>query len=65
MQAPPKRKTPAKARQTRLQNLFSDGLNALQHGDDVDVAEEERVNRDAFWHGFGGTSKVRCAPLWR
>ena len=61
MQAPPKRKTPAK-RATRLATLFASGFNALQQGEDGEPVEEERTNRDAFWHGFGGTSKVRAPP---
>ena len=61
MQAPPKRKTPAK-RATRLATLFASGFNALQQGEEGEPVEEERTNRDAFWHGFGGTSKVRPPP---
>lgn len=61
VQAAPKRKTPAK-RATRLATLFASGFNALQQGEEGEPAEEERTNRDAFWHGFGGTSKVHPPP---
>ena len=60
MQAPPKRKTPAKSsRATRLAALFSNGYSGPQQGGDIPAdADEDRATRDAFWHGFGGTSKV-------
>ncbi|CAL5228881.1 g12095 [Coccomyxa viridis] len=64
VQAPPKRKTPAK-RATRLATLFASGFNALQQGEDGEPVEEERTNRDAFWHGFGGTSKDPMPRLRR
>jgi hypothetical protein len=65
VQAPPKRKTPAKpSRATRLAALLSNGYSGPQQGGDSPAdAEEDRATRDAFWHGFGGTSKVLDTAL--
>lgn len=65
----PKRKTPAKARAARLASLLGNGYSGslqqqqLRGADSAEAAEEERATRDAFWHGFGGTSKVPPLPL--
>ena len=65
VEAPPKRKTPAKPRQNRLAALLGNGFGgALSDG--AEPVDDERATRDAFWHGFGGTSKVgapaACLP---
>ena len=57
MEAPPKRRTPAKPRQNRLAALLGNGFGGAA-GDGAEAAEDERATRDAFWHGFGGTSKA-------
>ena len=57
MEAPPKRRTPAKLRGNRLAALLGNGFGGAA-GDGAEAAEDERATRDAFWHGFGGTSKA-------
>ena len=57
VEAPPKRRTPAKPRQNRLAALLGSGF-AGALGEGAEAAEDERATRDAFWHGFGGTSKA-------
>ena len=57
VEAPPKRRTPAKPRGNRLAALLGNGFGGAA-GDGVEAAEDERATRDAFWHGFGGTSKA-------